>query len=85
MQHTELLIDHGHRPQESSRDWSSRAAMVSFACLLLLGMSSTTSSRVWADSPQQANDPQTIADLVMKLSAPSFRERLQAEADCREN
>ena len=84
MQHSELLIDYGHRPQESSRDWSSRAAMVSFACLLLLGMSSTTSSRVWADSPQQANDPQTIADLVMKLSAPSFRERRQAEADCRD-
>jgi hypothetical protein len=39
---------------------------------------------VWADSPQKSLDPARMADLISRLRAPSFRERLQAEAECRE-
>lgn len=38
----------------------------------------------WADAPQKSVDSAKIAELVTRLRAPSFRERLQAEADCRE-
>ncbi len=84
MQNTDILLDFGHRPRVFSHGWRSRAARKSLACLLLLGVLCPLSNQVWADSPQKADDPKTIAELVMKLRAPSFRERLQAEADCRD-
>ena len=36
-----------------------------------------------ADSPQKTLDPAQIADRIARLRAPSFRERLQAEEECR--
>ncbi len=84
MHHTEVLIDNGHCPQRSPHAGRGRGATMSFGCLFLIGVFCTLSSRGGADSPQKPGDPLAIADLVMKLRAPSFRERLQAEADCRD-
>ena len=82
MPNTDAFIASGRRLQESALAIPS-GAMVRFACLLLFTVLCAASSRVWADSPQKANDSKAIADLVMRLRAPSFRERLQAESDCR--
>lgn len=84
MQHPPALNNSGLSPAESSCVWRSWTAGGAFACLLVLGMFATLSNGGRADSPQQADSPKAIADLVLRLRAASFRERLQAEAECRQ-
>lgn len=84
MQNTNAVIDSGHCSRGASCVWRSRAATVSLMCLSLLCVLGTLSNQIWADSPPKTSSPPAIAELVTKLRAASFRERMQAEADCRE-
>ena len=84
MQNTPLQFDTGsclNVPHSASRI----GVAVGCALLWLVGLVFAQTSDVRADSPLQVNDPQKIAALVTRLRAPSFRERVQAEADCRES
>lgn len=76
-------FDSGHGPSMSQPAWRLRVAVRVVSLFLGSGLW-VFSCGAWADAPQKAVDSAQIAELVTRLRAPSFRERLQAEADCRE-
>lgn len=77
------FYDSGHRSIVRPSASRPRVA-VGWVSLGLVGVLSILFSAAWADSPQKSHDPAQIADRIARLRAPSFRERLQAEAECRE-
>ena len=83
MRNTQFLIASGHSPNEPPSALRRRLAARLVVQWIVSGLW-ILSCGAWADSPQKPVDPAQIADLVTRLRAPSFRERLQAEADCRE-
>ena len=77
------FFDSGHRSIVHPSASRPRVA-VGWVSLGLVGVLLLLFSAAWADSPQNPHDPAQIADRIARLRAPSFRERLQAEAECRE-
>ena len=77
-------FDSGCPPHEPSFAWRV-GDVCGFVPLWIWGMVLfSVSCGAWADAPQRSPAPQAMTTLISRLRAPSFRERLQAEADCRE-
>ncbi len=82
MRNTPRLIDSDrswHGLGSTCRPWAAaRWLALGLVCVLSL-----LSDGVRADSPQKSLDSAKTAELVTRLTSPSFQERLRAEADCR--